>query len=127
MKRTIALLLIFVLIPVFICCVKKNIPDTIVLPPMSVLSAQSSWGVVTSNYLRLREKPSQDSSVLTGITKGTVVQIVSTTDRKETIDKDTSFWYRIDVEGIRGWAFGAFLEVFTSSAEAEKRAAELQK
>jgi uncharacterized protein YgiM (DUF1202 family) len=126
MKKIIKFLFIPAIIIILFSCMRSNIPDSIVLPGTSVLAAESSWGVVTGNYLRLREKPSQESGVLTGITKGTVVQIISATDRKETIEKSTSFWYRIDVEGIRGWAFGAYLEVFTSSAEAEKRAAELQ-
>lgn len=96
------------------------------LPNASVLSVQSSWGVVTSNYLRLREKAALDSEALTGLTKGSVVEIISATDKKETIDKLTSFWYRIDIDGIRGWVFGAYIDIFTSKPDAEKRADEIK-
>ncbi len=107
-------------------CAKNDVPERIDLPDTSVLSVEASWGVVTSNYLRLREKASVESNSLTGLTKGTVLRLESATDRKETIEKITSVWYRVDAEGMRGWVFGGYLEVFTSKADAERRALDMK-
>jgi hypothetical protein len=126
MKKIIYSILIIASCVLILSCAKNEVPDTIVLPDASVLSVQASWGVVTSNYLRLREKASVESGALTGLTKGTVVSLETTTDRKETIDNLTSFWYRVNIDGIHGWVFGAYLEVFNNEADAEKRAAELR-
>jgi hypothetical protein len=126
MKRSIIFIALISLLVFSHSCTKNDEPERIVLPDTSVLSVQSSWGVVTSNYLRLREKSSVESSALTGFTKGTVVQLVSATDKKETIDKLTSFWYRVNIDGIQGWVFGAYLEVFPNKEDAQKRAAELR-
>jgi hypothetical protein len=126
MKKSIITFALLSLLLGGISCVRKTANDSIVLPNTSVLSVQSSWGVVTSNYLRLREKAALDSEALTGLTKGSVVEIISATDKKETIDKLTSYWYRIDIDGIRGWVFGAYIDIFTSKPDAEKRADEIK-
>jgi hypothetical protein len=126
MKKSIILLSLLLLTIFFHSCGKKAIPDRIVLPAASVLSSQSSWGVVTGNYLRLREKSSLDSGALTGLTKGSVVELLATTDKTDTIDKLTSYWYRVEIDGIRGWVFGAYLDVFPTKADAEKRASEIK-
>ncbi|MBN2535560.1 MAG: SH3 domain-containing protein [Spirochaetales bacterium] len=105
---------------------KKEEPETIVLPPTSVLNVRSNWGVVTSNFLRLRERPSKQANVLMGIPKGIIVEILSNTEIAETIEKETAFWYRVNFDGLFGWVFGAYIEVFGSKKEAEDYSQEIQ-
>lgn len=108
-----------------VSCKKKEL-ETIVLPPTSVLTVRTNWGVVTSNFLRLRERPSRESTVLIGIPKGIIVEILSNTETPETIEEETAFWYRVNFDGRFGWVFGAYLEVFGSKKDAEGYSREIQ-
>jgi hypothetical protein len=98
----------------------------ILLPPTPALSIGNSWGVVSSNYLRMRATPSRQSEVLEGLTKGMIVEILSVTDQRETIEDETSYWYRINMEGLKGWVFGAYLAIVDSKSSAEEMAEELR-
>lgn len=105
---------------------RAKVEETIVLPPTPALSAGSSWGVVTSSYLRLRVAPARDAKVVEGLTRGTVVEILGVTERKETVETQTDFWYRVNLDGIKGWAFGAYLQVVDSRSKAEVMAERLR-
>jgi len=96
------------------------------LPSTTVLSVGSRWAVVNTNYLRLREKPLKDANVLDGLTKGTVVEVLASTETEETIENATSYWYRISLEGLKGWVFGAYLEILDSRSRAEDLAETLR-
>jgi uncharacterized protein YgiM (DUF1202 family) len=95
------------------------------LPGTPVLALESRWGVVSSNYLRLRAKPSRDADVIDGLTKGTLVEILTNTERKETIEEEKDYWYRVNLGGVKGWVFGAYLEIRDSRTSAEKLAESL--
>jgi hypothetical protein len=110
----------------FFACGKRQNEGPIQLPSTSVLSIRSSWGVVTSNYLRMRINPSKTSSVMDGLTKGTIVEVLSATEKEETIENETALWYRISLDGLKGWVFGAYLEVLDSKSNAEALARELK-
>jgi hypothetical protein len=126
MKKQVFIIILIAFALVAGSCTKKKIPDRIVLPQTSFLTEQKSWGVVTSNYLRLRQKPSQNADTLSGLTKGSVVELVASTDRKETIDGNSSFWYRVNMDGLQGWVFGAYLDIFPNEADARSSARELK-
>lgn len=110
---------------IYSCGVKQS-EGPIQLPSTSVLSIRSNWGVVKSNYLRMRTKPLKTASVLDGLTKGTIVEVLSSTEKEETIENETSYWFRINLDGLKGWVFGAYLEVLDSRSNAEAFARELQ-
>ena len=116
-----------VLICIFLAaCEKENEVETIQFPSTSVLSIGSSWGVVTSNYLRMRLTPSKSAKVLDGLTKGTVIKILTSTEREETIENETSHWYKVDLDGFRGWVFGAYLANFDSKKKAQAHSVEIK-
>jgi hypothetical protein len=96
------------------------------LPPTPVLTLSSDWGVIRSPFLRLREEPLQKAKISAHLRRGTVLEIVSKTEAKETIDDVSSYWYQVNYGGLRGWVFGAFLEVLDSRSEAERFAQELE-
>ena len=96
------------------------------LPPTSVLSTRSSWAVVAENLLRVREKPDKDATVILHIRRGNVVEIVSRTETREQVEGGEGYWYLVDYSGLKGWVFGAYLQLSTTRAEAEKLAAILQ-
>lgn len=106
-------------------CGRRQPVERIVLPPTPVLSIRSTWAVVTSPFLRLRSEPLADASVLAHIRRGSVLEVLSRTDRREELEQSSSYWYQVSYEGVRGWVFGAFLEIVDSKARAESMAAGL--
>jgi uncharacterized protein YgiM (DUF1202 family) len=112
-------LIIFTLLIPGGSCKKNPDQETITLPPTSVLSIRSTWGVVTSNFLRLRERPSKQSRMLTGIPRGMIVEIVSKTEEKVTIEDKNDYWYHVVFNGNRGWVFGAYVLIFNSQKDAK--------
>jgi hypothetical protein len=118
-KRIFLSLIIFTLLIPGGSCTKNPDQQTITLPPTSVLSMKSTWGIVTSNFLRLRDRPSKQAQMLTGIPRGMIVEIISKTEEKATIEDKTDFWYHVIFDGNRGWVFGAYILIFNSLKDAE--------
>ncbi|MBN1410509.1 MAG: SH3 domain-containing protein [Spirochaetales bacterium] len=119
-------LLIIGLPLILIACSEKHTYEPIILPETAILSETSNWGVVTSNFLRIRERPTRQAAVITGITKGMVLKIISTEGKKETLEGQTAYWFRVEYNGDLGWVFGAYINLFKSKAEAEENALKQQ-
>ena len=129
MKRTAKYICFFAFVSLFFLfftCKREEKITAIELPPTPVLSAQSSWGVVTSAHLRLREEPTINSKVITTLWKGYVVEIFSKRTHTETIEGKTGHWYQVVFQGLNGWVFGAYIDLYSSKERAEKAAAELK-
>jgi hypothetical protein len=124
--RRVVLFSLLLLASVIASCHRRQEEPEFVLPPTPVLSVGSDWAVVTSNYLRMRARPAVDAPVVDGLTRGMVVEILGSSERKQTIENETDFWYRINLDGYKGWAFGAYLERMDSRSKAEAYSAELQ-
>jgi hypothetical protein len=127
LRMAVFLLLIVIIAPLALSSCKKEEPvDRIDLPATPVLSLRSNWGVIRSPFLRLREEPLQKAKIIAHLRRGSVLEILSRTEAKETIDGDSSYWYQINYGGLRGWVFGAFLQVLDSKSKAESFARELE-
>ncbi len=125
----IRVLLAFVLVfplAVILGCGPRQVSEKIDLPPTPVLSIRSNWAVVNSAFLRLRQEPLSGSKVLAHIRRGSVLEVLSRTERKEVLEDASSYWYQVSYAGLRGWVFGALLEIVDSKAKAEALAAQLQ-
>ena len=107
------------------CGGETEIP-VISLPSTSVLSIRSSWGLITENLLRMRENPTKESAVILHVRKATVVEIISRTESREVVEDEEAYWYLVDYSGLKGWVFGAYLEVVDTRSEAEDLAESLQ-
>jgi len=102
-------------------CEKESAESiTLELPPTPVLSARSRWAVVTSTHLRLREKPSVESLAVTTLWQNNVIEIISRNERSEKVEEMNDYWYQVAYDGLQGWVFGAYLEMFESEAEARR-------
>jgi len=97
------------------------------LPATSALTVQSTWAVITSSHLRLREIPSTESKALTTLWQGSILEIVSRTSTKDTADDEIDFWYQINYDGLHGWVFGAYIMAFESREIAEIEAGKIKK
>ena len=110
----------------FLSCEKEQPVERIDLPPTPVLTLSTNWGVIRSPFLRLRDEPLQKAEIVAHLRRGSILEIISKTEAKETIDEVSSYWYQVNYGGLRGWVFGAFLEVLDSKSEAERFARELE-
>jgi hypothetical protein len=100
-------------------CQREALIQRVKLPPTPVLSIRSTWGVVTNSLVRVRQEPQSGSQILSHLGQGTIVEILSQTEEQKQIEDETDFWYEVNYEGLRGWLFGAYLEIFDSRVKAE--------
>ncbi len=103
---------------VFACSREKPV-EQIHLPPTPVLTIRSTWAVVSSHVLRLREEPYSAARILAHLRRGTIMEVLGRTDRKESLEDQTDYWFQVSYEGLRGWVFGAYLDVFDSRVKAQ--------
>ena len=120
-QSVVTVLLIFL----FFGCEKSTETHEITLPPTSVLRVQVSWAIITAPHLRLREEPSENARVIRYLQSGFVLEILSKTRKLETVEEEDNYWYQIQVDGLSGWVFGAYLNIFDSRAKAQAASKEL--
>ena len=107
-------------------CGRSRSSERVTLPPTPVLSIRSTWAVVKSPLLRVRSDPSNQATVLSHIRMGAVMEVLTRADKEDTVEAETAYWYRIDYQGLKGWVFGSYIEMFDSRAKADKFSATLQ-
>jgi hypothetical protein len=107
-------------------CGRSAGTERVILPPTPVLSVQSTWAVVKSPLLRVRDEPNSRAVLLSHIRMGAVMEVLTKSDKTDTVEQETAFWYRIDYQGLKGWVFGAYIERFDSRSKADRFAASLQ-
>ncbi|MBN2049936.1 MAG: SH3 domain-containing protein [Spirochaetales bacterium] len=125
-SETFRVVLLFLFLPLFSFCSREDVVLDIELPPTPILSIKTSWGVITSSHLRLREEPNLESRAITTLWRGYVLEIVSQGPEKETVEDGYDYWYRINFDGLQGWVFGSYLDIFDSRDQAETAAREMQ-
>lgn len=120
------IVLVFLSLLLFSCSGNEGVQE-IELPPTPVLGIQTSWAVITSSHLRLRERPTQDSSAIITLWRGSVLEIVSKRNRKETVEGLSDYWYQINYDGLQGWVFGGYLDLYDSPELAEEATKALER
>ena len=110
-----------------VACDPRETVEPIELPATTALVLQTNWALITSSHLRLREGPGTGASVLATLWKGSVLEIVSKTSTKEVVEDEEGFWYQISYDGLAGWVFGTYLELFDSKSAAEESSRELRR
>ena len=113
-----AVLLCLSLLPL-LSCRREIAAEKIALQPTPVLTIRSTWGAVKSPLLRIREEPNNKATVMSHIRMGTVVEIISKSDAEDEVEGEVAYWYRINYDGLKGWVFGTYLEIFDSRAKAD--------
>ena len=101
-------------------------PEKLNLPPTPILTIRATWAVVKSPLLRVRAEPTSRAEVLSHIRTGVVVEVIGKSDTEDTVESDVAYWYRINYDGLKGWVFGSYLEIFDSRTKAERYAGTLQ-
>lgn len=114
------------LLIVLVSCGRSARTERVILPPTPVLSIRSTWAVVKSPLLRVRDEPSNQATVLSHIRMGAVVEVLTKSDKEDTVENEAAFWYRIDYQGLKGWVFGSNIEIFDSRSKADQYALKQQ-
>jgi len=117
--RKICVLLILFASAGFTACEKQEQIRPIQLPATSVLKVQTTWAVINAPHLRLREMPSNASRVIRYLKEGFVLEIISKSGTLETLEGEENYWYQITFDGLNGWVFGAYLDLYDSKEQAE--------
>jgi hypothetical protein len=101
-------------------CGRESSPDRIVLPPTPILSVRTDWAVVRSPLLKIREEPNNKATVIQYLRTGAIVEVIARSDAEDTVEDEVAYWYRISYDGLKGWVFGAYMEVFDARSKAER-------
>jgi len=109
-----------------VSCSREGRVERVEFPTTPVLSVRSTWAVVVSPLLRVREQPDSRSTVLQHIRQGVVVEVIGTSDREDEIEGQQDYWYRVNYDGLKGWVFGSYLVIKDSRGAAEAEAARLR-
>ncbi|TFG63815.1 MAG: SH3 domain-containing protein [Spirochaetales bacterium] len=104
-------------------CKRNPKISSITLPPTSILQIQSSWAVINSSHLRLRQDPKTDSPIITTLWKGNVLEILMKSTSRETVEDEVDYWYKISFSGLTGWVFGSYLGFYSTREEAMQASA----
>ena len=96
------------------CLGKTDESQRIVLPETPVLSASSSWAVINSTHLRLRDQPSTEAILVTTLWRGFVVEVLAKQNRLSVVEEESNYWYQVNFDGVQGWVFGAYLGFYES-------------
>jgi hypothetical protein len=118
--------LLLILLTFFSSCEKQEEVRPIQLPATSVLRVQTTWAVINAPHLRLREFPTNSSRVIRYLKGGFVLEIISKTGTLETLEGEENYWYQITFDGLNGWVFGAYLDLFDSKEQAEAASREME-
>ena len=120
------ILAVVLLLPAVASCSRGGSSERVTLPPTAVLSIRKTWAVVRSPLLRVRDDSTSQSTVLSHIRMGAVMEVLTRSDKEDTVENETAYWYRIDFQGLKGWVFGSYIEIFDTRAKADKFASTLK-
>lgn len=90
------------------------------LSPTPVSEVQNLYGVITLPTLRLREAPNSESSIVTVLVRGTIVEIETIDPRDLNIEGTEGRWMKLRYKGRRGWGFGGYIKLYESLEAARK-------
>ncbi|MBN2545531.1 MAG: SH3 domain-containing protein [Spirochaetes bacterium] len=77
------------------------------------------YAVVNEDRLRFRADNNIQSKTLRYLDRGTIVSIVDKDENRIRIGELEDYWYNIEYEGINGWVFGYYLDIFTTYENAK--------
>lgn len=116
------IILIFSAVLLFSCEKQEEPLGDIKLPPAPMLSQNESWAVIEASYLRLRERPEEGAALVTTLWRGYVLEVLSRSSVKEFVGDEEDYWYQVNYDGLQGWVFGSYLQIYDSREDAEVEA-----
>ncbi len=80
------------------------------------------YGVINVNRLRFRLEPDLNSKTLRFLDKGIIVNVIKKDEKRVKVGEMEDYWYQIEYDGITGWIFGHFIDVYTTYENAQNQA-----
>lgn len=120
LRRLVALAALVVLS--FSACSRGAEETGIDLPPTPVVALRPTWAVVTVPYLRLRTEPSAGAPIAGHLRRGEVAAIAAIDTSVARLDGDRHYWYRLERDGLVGWALDNAVESYGSEDRARNAA-----
>ena len=124
-KNKFVILTLFIIILICFSCLKKESEDTTVILTKSskiianTVSQNYGVGVVNTDRLRFRSLNDLHSKTLRYLDRGIIVVILSRDKYRVKINEIEDYWYNIEFEGIKGWVFGYYLDIYSSYDDAK--------
>jgi endonuclease III-like uncharacterized protein len=82
------------------------------LDALKAFNMNTSYAVVTTNILNVRQTMNMRGKKIGSIVLGEVVEIIERSPFMQTVDEMEDFWYKIKTDGtLSGWCFGGYLNV----------------
>jgi hypothetical protein len=82
------------------------------LDALKAFNMNTSYAVVTTNILNVRQTMNIRGKKIGSIVLGEVVEIIERSPFMQTVDEMEDFWYKIKTNGtLSGWCFGGYLNV----------------
>jgi SH3 domain-containing protein len=110
----------------FSSCRKDIEINNIKLPATRALTNKINYALITSSHLRLRSESTIGSKAITILWKGYIMEILRRSDNKDFVEGKENFWYLISYDGLKGWVFGSYINVYSSREKAEVASEKLQ-
>jgi HEAT repeat protein len=83
-----------------------------ILDALKAFNMNTSYAVVTTNILNVRQTMNIRGKKIGSIVLGEVVEIIERSPFMQTVDEMEDFWYKIKTDGtLSGWCFGGYLNV----------------
>jgi hypothetical protein len=103
---------------------------SIELPATPPLSGGLGWGLVKDAYVRLKESPSMNAKDLNHLRRGGVYRLEARGFGDAAASGGPSIkselWFEIEADGVKGWALGSSIDVFSTERQAKRAASELR-
>ena len=100
----------------------RDAGDSPELPATPVISTRESWAVVRNAYVRVLEEPAADAQIRGHVRRGVILAIEDRTPYLDKVDGQSGRWLAVRGQDVSGWIFGAYVDGYTTRAQAETAA-----
>ena len=87
------------------------------IPSVSAIDREHYSGVTNNDEVSVREYPSLDADVIGQLERGMIVTVLGRSKYRMFLEGYDSFWLKISIGDIEGWAYGAFVNLLDSQYE----------
>jgi hypothetical protein len=81
-------------------------------------SAENSFlATVNDNAVRIREYPSLEGNIIGQLNRGMTATVIGRSQNRTPIEGNNSYWLKIRIDNIEGWAYGAYIDLNNAQYE----------
>ncbi|MGL1892059.1 MAG: hypothetical protein OCD02_10550 [Spirochaetaceae bacterium] len=111
-------IIVFFLFFTIFSCKEEGFQIDIVLPETSVVSSNSSWGVVKDPYVRVRKSADIGEVISSAFRQGDIVKILKSSETTTLAEDGDLFWFYTVLDDVEGWVLGSDLSIYESKEQA---------